>query len=445
MDLRFSEADDAFRREVAQWLADHLVGEFAALRGRGGPGDEHALIAERREWERMLGAAGWTCIGWPTEHGGRGLSLMQQVIFHEEYARAQAPGRLGHIGETLLGPTLIAFGTDQQKQRFLPPIRAAAELWCQGYSEPNAGSDLANVQTKARRDGDEWVIDGQKIWTSGAQWSDWCFVLCRTEPQAPSHAALSYLLVPMRQPGVEIRPIVQMTGDAEFSEVFFDGARTSADNIVGPVNGGWKIAMATLAFERGASTLGQQLNFQNELQLVIELAGRTGRGAAPILRQRLASAWIGLRIMRCNALRMLGTGDRPALSREAMITKLYWATWHRDLGELAMSVLGPAAALAGGDASAQARLQRLFLFTRADTIYAGTNEIQRNLIAERALGLPRAPRPDGAQKMKATTDERRSELTEKSRSVPSPRRERERPEGALIGVHRWFRMGVTSR
>jgi len=399
MDLRFSDTDEAFRREVSTWLAANLGSEFAAVRGRGGPGDEHALVDERLTWERRLGAAGYTCIGWPREHGGRGASLTQQVIFHEEYARAQGPGRLGHIGETLLGPTIIAFGTAAQKRRFLPPILRVEELWCQGYSEPNAGSDLANVQTKARREGDEWVLEGQKVWTSLAHLADWCFVLCRTDPHAPNHHALSYLLVPMRQPGVTIRPIVQMTGSSEFSEVFFDGARTAADHVVGAVNDGWRVAMGTLAFERGASTLGQQLSFQNELRQVVEIAKANGAAADPVMRQRLADAWIGLRIMRFNALRTLTSNTEGAeLGREAMITKLYWATWHRDLGKLAMDVLGAEAELAAGAPYDLTALQRIFLFTRADTIYAGTNEIQRNLIAERALGLPREPRarPRGA-------------------------------------------------
>lgn len=396
MDLRFSDEDEAFRQEVAQWLAENLVGEFAKLRGRGGPGDEHALFEERRNWERKLGAAGWTCVGWPKEHGGRGATLLQQVIFHEEYARAKGPGRVGHIGENLLGPTVIAFGSEAQKRRFLPPIVKGEELWCQGYSEPNAGSDLANVQTKALLEGDEWVITGQKIWTSGAQWSEWCFVLARTEPNLPDHQALSYLLVPMRQPGVEIRPIVQLTGTSEFSEVFFEGARTAADNIVGKRGEGWKVAMGTLAFERGASTLGQQLGFLNELREVIDIAKRNGSGADPVMRQRLAEAWIELRIMRFNALRML-SHEGAELSREAMITKLYWATWHRSLGKLAMDVLGPWSEIGAALPYELTGLQRLFLFTRSDTIYAGTNEIQCNIIAERALGLPREPRPGGSK------------------------------------------------
>ena len=393
MDLRFTEEDESFRREVAEWMNDNLRGEFAAVKGRGGPGDEHAMFDERRAWERKLAEGGWTCVGWPKEHGGRDLSLMQQVIFFEEYARAGGPGRVGHIGETLLGPTIIAFGSDEQKKRFLPKIVSGDELWCQGYSEPNAGSDLANVQTKAVLDGGQWRITGQKVWTSLAQWSEWSFVICRTDPDGSSHRSLSYLLVPMDQPGIEIRPIVQMTGDSEFSEVFFEDARTDAANVVGEVNGGWKVAMGTLAFERGASTLGQQLHFQYELDEVMRIAEANGAADDPVMRQRLADAWVGLRIMRFNTLRMLSSSiDGKELGREGMITKLYWATWHRDLGKLAMDVLGSAGEIAEGEPYELSKLQRLFLFTRSDTIYAGTNQIQRNIIGERALGLPREPR-----------------------------------------------------
>jgi alkylation response protein AidB-like acyl-CoA dehydrogenase len=382
---------------VAAWLDANLVGAFARLRGRGGPGDEHAFVDERKAWERALGAAGWIGIGWPRELGGRDLPLSQQMIFHEEYARAGGPGRLGHIGEGLLAPTVIAFGSDEQKRRFLPPILRGEEIWCQGYSEPNAGSDLANVQTRAVQDGDEWVISGQKVWTSWAQWADWCFVLCRTDPAQERHRGLSYLLVPMRQPGISIRPILQITGDSEFSEVFYDGARTARGNVVGAAGDGWRVAMGTLAFERGASTLGQQMQFQNELDEIVRVARQNGRAADPLVRQRIAQAWIGLRLQRYNALRTLSAGEGAELRREAMITKLFWATWHRELGKLAMDVLGAEAEIAdephGGAPIAPTRLQRLFLFTRSDTIYAGSNEIQRNLIAQRALGLPREPRP----------------------------------------------------
>ncbi|HEY3820688.1 MAG TPA: acyl-CoA dehydrogenase family protein [Polyangiaceae bacterium] len=390
MDLRFTPEEEAFRAEARQWLTSSLSGEFAPLVGRGGPGDEHEVFEGRLAWERKMGRDGWTCLSWPREHGGRGASLTQQVIFLEEYARARAPGRVGHIGEGLIGPTLVHFGTEAQKKRFLPRIAAGDEMWCQGYSEPNAGSDLANVQTRAVREGDDWVVTGQKIWTSHAQWSDWCFVLCRTDAAAPKHRGLSYLLVPMRQPGLEVRPIRQLTGTSEFNEVFFDGARTPADHVVGEVNGGWAVAMATLAFERGASTLGQQLSFENELREFVDVARASGAFADAALRQRLAQAWIELKIMRLHALRTLTLVQTSAksneLPREAMISKLYWSTWHRALGELAMDVLGADAAVSRG---AHDRLQRLFLFSRADTIYAGSSEIQRNLIGERALGLPR--------------------------------------------------------
>jgi alkylation response protein AidB-like acyl-CoA dehydrogenase len=396
MNLAFRPAEEQFRAELRDWLETQLAGEFAPVRGLGGPGsEEHGDFELRRAWEHKLGADGYSCIGWPTPWG-RGATLHEQVIFHEEYARARAPGRLGHIGETLLGPTLIAFGTEAQKQRFLPPIRAGEEYWCQGYSEPNAGSDLAGVQTRATHDGEGWLIDGQKVWTSHAQWADWCFALCRTDPDAPRHRGLSYLLVPMRQAGVAVRPIVQMTGGSEFSEVYFEGARTASDCVVGGEGEGWKVAMGTLAFERGASTLGQQLSFANELDQIIALARVNGAADDVGIRRRLADAWMGLRIMRLSALRVLSHPDRAELGREALISKLYWSTWHRKLGELAMEVLGEHGTVTVDSAPGgyePSELQRLFLFSRADTIYAGSNQIQRNIIAERALGLPREPKP----------------------------------------------------
>ncbi|MFN8016613.1 MAG: acyl-CoA dehydrogenase family protein [Acidimicrobiales bacterium] len=396
MDLRFSDEDEAFRAEARAWLTAQLEGDFAKVRGRGGPGDEHALFDERLEWEHHLGAHGWTCVGWAKEHGGRGLSLHQQVIWFEEYARAGGPGRLGHIGEGLAGPTIMAFGDAYQQERFLPPIVAGTELWAQGYSEPNAGSDLANVMTRAEPDGDDWRISGQKVWTSLAHWSDWVFVLARTDREAqPKHKGITYFLMPLRQEGVEIRPIQQVTGTSEFNEVFFDGALAKGVDVVGGVNNGWKVAMGTLAFERGASTLGQQMAFRNELDEIRAVARRNGTADDPIVRQRLVDAYAGLEIMRWNTLRVLSV-DSVTPPPAAMITKLYWATWHRSLGELAMDVLGPEAllgdqAVAPGDGYELTALQRLFLFTRSDTIYAGSNQIQRNIIGERALGLPKEP------------------------------------------------------
>ena len=415
MDLTYSAADEAFRAEVRAWLEDALSGEFAGLRGLGGPGREHEAFEERMAWDRHLAASGWTCLGWPEEHGGRGLPLLQQVVFHEEYARSGAPARVSHIGEELLGPTLIAFGTDAQRQRFLPGIRDVTELWCQGYSEPGAGSDLAAVSTRARlvstssttrkegaTDRGEWVVDGQKVWTSLAHVADWCFVVARTEPGSQRHAGLSYLLVPMHQEGVEVRPIEQLTGGSEFNEVFFTGARTDADLVVGEPGDGWRVAMGTLGLERGVSTIGQQVGFARELEGVVELARRNGAIEDPVIADRLVRARMGLEVMRLNALRVLsGTlrqAQGPVSSAQgpdgsASVAKLVWATWHRRLGELAMEVAGPAGITAAAAPYDLDSWQRLFLFTKADTIYGGSNEIQRNILAERVLGLPKEPRP----------------------------------------------------
>jgi alkylation response protein AidB-like acyl-CoA dehydrogenase len=388
VDLRFTPAQEAFRADARAWLTDRLDGNFAKVRGRGGPGDEHELFDERWEWEQELGRNQWIGLGWPAAYGGRGASLVEQVIFYEEYARAGGPGRVGIVGEGLLGPTIVHFGSEAQKRRFLPGILDGTTIWCQGYSEPNAGSDLANVSTRAVLDGDEWVVTGQKVWTSLATWAHWIFVLCRTDPAAPKHQGLSYLLMPMDQDPIDVRPIVQITGHSEFNETFFDGARTAAENVVGDVNGGWRVAMGTLAFERGASTLGQQLSFENELTAITDAARANGTSADPVVRQRLAQAWMTLRIMRYHALRTLPLMEHGTITRETSVHKLFWATFHRALGELAIDVLG-----AGGVAGGDERLQRLFLYSRADTIYGGSNQVQRNVIGEQALGLPREPRP----------------------------------------------------
>ena len=396
--MRFTPQDEQFRAGVREWLEANLTGEFAGLRGAGGPGREHERHDERLAWNRHLAAAGWTCLGWPAEHGGRGASLIQQVIFYEEYARADAPARVSIVGEELLGPTLIAFGTPEQHARFLPPIRAVRELWCQGYSEPGAGSDLAGVATRAalvkgegpggtgggsppcaEEVGGQWVINGQKTWTSLAHLADWCFVLARTEAGSRRGGGLSYLLVPMDQPGITVRPIRQLTGTAEFNEVFFDDARTPAANVVGAPGDGWRVAKATLAIERGAAMLGQQVGFRRELEDLAAEARRTGAARDPLTRDKLARAWIGLQVIRSYALDTLGADD-PA---RASVLKVLWSRWHRDLGELAMHIAGPGSP--GYD-----RWQRLFLFSRADTIYGGSDEIQHDIIATRALGLPRS-------------------------------------------------------
>ena len=386
--MQLTDQDDAFRRRVRDWLADNLTGDFAVLRGQGGPGREHEHFEQRLAWNRHLAASGWTCLSWPAEYGGKDATLAQEVIFHEEYARSGAPARVGHMGEELLGPTLLLAGTPAQKARFLRPIAEVRELWCQGYSEPGAGSDLASLTTSARLDGDEWVITGQKVWTSLAREADWCFLLARTEPGSSRSAGISCLLVPMRQPGITVRPIRQLTGTSEFNEVFFDGARTPRDHVVGGRGDGWRVAMATLAIERGVSTLGQQVGYQRELDELVAVARRTGAARDPLLRDRIARAWIGLQVMREQVLAMLGS-EADAAGGGASVVKLLWSRWHRDAGELAMDVLGPAGLLARAAPYDLDDWQRLYLFSRADTIYGGSAEIQRGIIADRSLGLPR--------------------------------------------------------
>ncbi|WP_030706761.1 acyl-CoA dehydrogenase family protein [Streptomyces sp. NRRL F-2580] len=420
MDFSFGAEDEELRGHARAWLTEHLVGPYAQVVGRGGPGSEHEGVEARRAWERELGRGGWIGQGWEAPagaYGQRRLSLTGQVVWAEEYAALRAPGRVGHIGENLLAPTLIAYGSREQRDRFLPGIARGEELWCQGYSEPGAGSDLAGIRTAAVRDPADGLyrVTGQKIWTSLARDADWCFVLARTEPGSRRHRGLSFLLVRMDQPGrVEVRPIRQMSGTSEFNEVFFDGA--VAAEVVGGEGDGWTVAMGLLALERGVSTLVQQIGFAAELERVLAAyaagtangagaANGPGSGAAraaapaaadPVLRDRLVRQWAELRTMRWNALRTLGaTDDAGAPS----VAKLLWGGWHRRLGELAVEVRG-AAATAGPAAWAPGlpyelgldEEQRLFLFTRADTIYGGSDEIQRNIIAERVLGLPKESR-----------------------------------------------------
>lgn len=405
MDFGFGPEDEEFRAEARAWLAEHLTGEFAAAVGRGGPGSEHEGGAVRRAWERELGKGGWIGLGWgPGPYGNREATLTQQVVWAEEYARAKAPGRYGHIGENLLAPTLLAYGSQEQRDAFLPAIARGEALWCQGYSEPGAGSDLAGVRTRAVRDGAEFFrVTGQKIWTSLAQEADWCFVLARTDERGkgPGHRGLSLLLVPMDQPGrIEVRPIRQLTGTSEFNEVFFDGARARAEHVVGGVGNGWRVAMGLLGFERGVSTLVQQIGFAEELAAVVREAVASGAVGDPMVRERMVRQWAELRVMRWNALRTLGGSAGSGASADPgapSVAKLLWGRWHQRLGELAMEVRGAAAAVGPRNWASETPYeldptQRLFLFSRADTIYGGSDEVQRNIIAERVLGLPREAR-----------------------------------------------------
>ena len=403
MEFARTAAEEAFAEEVRTWLEEHLGGANAGLRGRGGVGQEDVEPERLLEWERELATGGWLGLDYPVHLGGRDASLSEQVVFHQTYVEARAPGRIPNIGLTLLGPTLVAFGTPELQERFIPPIISGTEHWCQGYSEPNAGSDLANVSTRARLSGDRWLVTGQKTWTSLAQYAQWAFVLCRTDPSSERHAGLSYLLVPMDQQGVEVRPIVQVTGGSEFNEVFFDDAGTDAGMVVGGPGNGWAVAMGTLGFERGASTLGQQTGYRRELDSLLELARSNGSIDDPPLRQDLMRSYSELEILRYNQLRMLTALVADGVpGPEMSIGKLYWASWHRRLGELGMRVRG-ASAMVGMDATPPledplgigyhlAPLQRTFLYSRAHPIYGGSNQVQRNVIGERVLGLPREPR-----------------------------------------------------
>ena len=391
MKLGFSKAEEEFRAECAAWLSGQMAGEFSDIKGIT---TLTAKAERRKEWEQQLAAHKWSCIGWPVEWGGRGASLAEQVIFAEEYARAGVPGRVNHIGIELAGPTILTFGTDEQKQRFLPGIAAGKTIFCQGFSEPGAGSDLASVRTKARLEGNEWVVNGQKIWTSLAHISDWIFVVARSEEGSKGPKGLTFLMMPIDQSGIEIRGIKQVNGDAEFNETFFTDATCPADSLIGSVGEGWKIAMGLLAFERGVSTLGQQMAFRNELDEIIAASKANGSSRDPLIRQRLAKAEIGLRLMRYGALRMLSNADHSKVDGAALTYKIQWASWRRSLGELAMDVLGQAGEVTDSPDYEWGTLPNLFLYSRADTIYGGTNQIQRNLIAERGLGMPREPRGD---------------------------------------------------
>lgn len=415
MDFSFGAEDEELRGRARAWLAEHLVGPYEEAIGLGGPGSEHEGVETRRAWERELGRGGWIGQGWEAQGGSQGaygnrrLSLTGQVVWAEEYAAARAPARVGHIGENLLAPTLIAYGSAEQRARFLPGIARGEELWCQGYSEPGAGSDLAAIRTTAVRDPAAGLlrVTGQKIWTSLAQDADWCFVLARTEPGSRRHRGLSFLLVRMDQPGkVEVRPIRQMSGTSEFNEVFFDGAL--AAETVGGEGNGWSVAMGLLALERGVSTLVQQIGFAAELERVVRAYVAAGADD-PVLRERLVRQWAELRTMRWNALRTLGSAGANADANAGAnaggdpgapsVAKLLWGGWHRRLGELAVEVRGAVATAGPGHWSQGTPYelgldeeQRLFLFTRADTIYGGSDEIQRNIIAERVLGLPKETR-----------------------------------------------------
>lgn len=383
---------EGFRREVRAFLAGALDALEKERPGLDINGQEF-----RQAFEDRVCQAGWSGLGWPTEYGGRGLSPDYIAAFHEEYARAGAPQGVNTIGHGILGPTLLLFGSEEQKRRFIPRVLSNEEVWCQGYSEPGAGSDLASLRTLAVRDGDHYVVNGQKIWTSWAHLAHWCFLLVRTDPGAAKHKGITFLLVDMKSPGVTVRPIRQISGEQEFNEVFFDNVRIPVGNRVGEENDGWRIAMAAASYERATYFIPRLVRMEEEFHDLVELAKTRRRGGRPLaddplIRDALAASFLDVTALKVHAERMLEAATRhEAPGPEGSYIKLLWSESHQRLLELALDIIGPEAALGPQEASARRRRQwqRDHLFSRAETILAGTSEIQRNVVGERVLGLPR--------------------------------------------------------
>jgi alkylation response protein AidB-like acyl-CoA dehydrogenase len=395
MDFSYSAENQKFRDELRDWLRANLPSGWGETTFEPEDEDENARF--RLDWERKLFQGGWNGIAWPKKYGGRGATLIEQAIFAEEMAKAKAPEGLNIIGRNLVATTLFLHGDEAQRERYLPKIISGEEVWCQGFSEPNAGSDLASLKCRAIRDGDHFLVDGQKIWTSFAQYAQWCILLARTDPTAPKHKGISFLLVDMQTPGITIRPLKQISGENEFNETFFDDVRVPVENLVGELNNGWKIAMTTLAYERGPEdALGRQIRFKQELQLLLRIATQLKRGSSaviadPVLRQKLAKSIVEIEIMRLNCLRSFSRALKGTpRGAEASLNKLYWSHAMQGMYEAALEALGPLAPLDDSDAAAGGgRFQLGFLRSRAFTIYSGSSEIQRNIIAERVLGLPK--------------------------------------------------------
>ncbi len=389
MDLTFSESEERFRSELRTWLADNPP--------RPEPRELADWVAYGKAWQRDLHRAGWCGVHWPVEYGGRGASLIEQIIFQQEMARAKAPLLINLAGLTMGGPVLIAHGSEEQKRRYLQNILTAEEIWCQGFSEPNAGSDLAALNTRAVLDGDSFVVSGQKVWTSFARYADWCMLLVRTNPDAPKHKGITFLIVDMKSPGVTVRPLKQINGDEDFNELFFEEVRVPRENVIGEIDGGWKIAITTLMHERQTLTFSRQLQSSIALQELIDLARARPAGdraivTDPIARQKLAAAYIDSQAMRYTSLRNLTKtlrGGEPG--PEGSIEKLYWSEMYQRMLADALSMLGPFGQLLEGDERSidDGKWGYLHLYSRGRTIAAGSSEIQRNIIAERILQLPR--------------------------------------------------------
>ncbi|HTN79128.1 MAG TPA: acyl-CoA dehydrogenase family protein [Acidimicrobiales bacterium] len=406
MQPTYSPEAEAYREKVQAFLAEHLP---AGWKGTGTLEGE-AVGEFTLEWRRTLYENGMLALGWPTAYGGAGLSALEQVIVAEEFTKAGVPAGAANdvFGIQMVGNTILEWGTEEQKRHYLPRILSRDDIWCQGYSEPNAGSDLANLGCRAVLDGDEFVINGQKIWTSSGHLADHIFLLTRTDPEASKHKGITFLLVDMRQPGVEVRPIKMITGDSEFNEVFFTDARCPKENVLGGINNGWAVAMTLLGYERGEAAATMPMRFRSELDRLVSLARERGLDKDPIIRQRLAWCYSKVEIMRWNGLRVLTrflAGQHPG--PDASISKLYWSEYHKLITELSVDILGadalvpigrpPASAFQTDDPGApnsSSSWVQTFLAARAGTIYAGTSQVQRNILGEMVLGLPKEPRAD---------------------------------------------------
>lgn len=390
MDLNLTPNEQQFRDEFRAWLAANVPAEWA---GNTNSEDRSDYLGYLRDWQRQLYEGGWAGISWPQQYGGRGVSLMEQAIFQEELARANAPQLIGTIGLSLVGPTVIAMGTEEQKERYLAPILSGEEIWCQGFSEPNAGSDLASLSTRAIRDGDDFVVNGQKIWTSLAQLADWCLLLVRTDTAAPKHKGITCLLVNMRTEGISVRPLRQMSGDSGFNEVFFSNVRVPVAQVLGKIDQGWTTAITALMNERANLGSGMQVVFKRNLEALIARAHTVERHGVrasedPIIRQKLAQAYLELEILSLNTNRALTSLSKTGVpGPEGSIQKLFWSEWNQRMQQTAQEILGPYGQLSDFD---NGTWQYGYLRTRGNTIEAGTSEVQRNIIAERVLGLPKS-------------------------------------------------------
>jgi alkylation response protein AidB-like acyl-CoA dehydrogenase len=395
MDLSLTDSELKFRDEFRAWLKANVPADWEKRRTEENMQVRFEFL---RAWQKRVYRAGWAGIAWPKEYGGRGATLMEQVIFTEEMARAAAPQLANVLGLMLIGPTIIAYGTDAQKRRFLPAILSAEEIWCQGFSEPNAGSDLANVRTEARLDGDHYVINGQKVWTSYGWAADWCALLTRSDPSSSQHQGLTYILVDMKSPGVEVRPLRQMTGESEFCELFFRDVRVPSENVLGKVGDGWKVALGTLMHERATLGAGVQITLKRQFDRLIELSHsilRNGKPASedPVLRQKLAQSYVEIEIMRLNQMRAISRiNEKGVPGPEGSIQKIFWTELNQRFQQIAAELLGPYGQLTKGCEQAidDGQWAYSFLRARGNTIEAGTSEIQRNIVGHFVLGLPKS-------------------------------------------------------